>query len=248
MSETFMADTKWRYRAFYQFGRAILAGSLKAYTRTTVSGRDNIPADGPFILAPVHRSYVDTPITAGVTRRRLRFMGKESMWKIGWLGKVFSALGAFPVNRGSTDRQSLKRALGVLADGEGLVLFPEGERKQGPTVFEPMDGAVFLAVKAMVPIVPVGIAGSEWVMPKDAKFVYPRRVHVEIGPPIPPPTLGANGRIPRSAYTEMSAALRSELQRLFDIAMERVPASYPASDSIDGAPPTELAATDTETA
>ena len=61
---------------------------IRAYTRMTINGREHIPATGAFVLAPVHRSYPDTPIAGCVTRRRLRFMGKDTMWKnrqVGWV-------------------------------------------------------------------------------------------------------------------------------------------------------------------
>ena len=89
------------------------------------------------------------------------------------------------------------------------------------------DGAVYIAIKAGVPIVPVGIGGSERVMPKQSKFVYPRKVHIEIGPPIPAPVAPEGGRLPRTVYKDHSAQLHAELQRLFDKAMERVPWDYP---------------------
>ena len=96
--------------------------------------------------------------------------------RFGWL---LSALGGFPVTRGTADREALRRCIAVLEAGEPLVLFPEGERKAGPIVQPLFDGAVYVALKAGVPIVPVGIGGSERVMPKGARFIYPRKVHVD---------------------------------------------------------------------
>lgn len=219
--ETFMAGNGWGSRAFYTAAWFLVVPLFRLYTRMTISGREHVPATGPFVLAPVHRSYVDTPIAGCITRRRLRFMGKQEMWKNRQAGWVFSALGGFPVNRGTADREALRRATAVLEAGEGLVLFPEGERKDGPVVQPLFDGAVYIAVKAGVPIVPVGIGGSARVMPRGAHFVHPRRVHVEIGPPIPPPVPPAGGRLPRSAVSDHSARLHAELQRLFDIAQRK---------------------------
>ena len=220
-------------RVVYVVSHFFVTGFIRLYTRTTINGREHIPKTGPFVLAPVHRSYVDTPIAGSVTRRRLRFMGKDSMWDNPIAGRIFSALGAFPVSRGTADREALKRSIEVLADGDGLVLFPEGERKQGPIVQPLFEGAVYIAIKAGVPIIPVGIGGSERVMPKNAKFVFPRKVHIEIGPPIPPPVAPDGRRIGRDAYRQHSDALHAELQRLFDLAMQRVPWSYPPQ-SVEG--------------
>lgn len=139
-------------------------------------GSDNIPKTGAFILAPIHRSNVDTPIVSVVTKRRLRFMGKDSLWKIKPIGVILSALGGFPVTRGSADLEALKRCLAVLKLGEPLVMFPEGTRQSGPKIHPLFDGAAYLAIKADVPIVPVGFGGTEGVMPKGSKWFFPEGV------------------------------------------------------------------------
>lgn len=234
-TKTFMAGNGTGARIAYFIGYWILIPITRIYTRMSIRGREHIPETGPFVLAPVHRSYVDTPIAGCVTTRRMRFMGKDTMWHNRAFGWLLSALGAFPVTRGTADREALSRCIAVLEGGEPLVLFPEGERKSGPIVQPLFDGAVYVALKAGVPIVPVGIGGSEWVMPKKAKFVYPRKVHVEIGPPIMPPVVAEGTRLPRHVYKEYTQTLHAELQRLFDIAMERVPSSYPAADKADAA-------------
>ena len=227
--DSFLAGNGLGSRIFYQFGRTIVITLIRVYTRLTINGQQHIPKTGPFVLAPVHRSYPDTFIAGAVTRRRLRFMGKDSMWKNRAFGWMLSAFGAFPVTRGTADREALRRSIELLEGGEPLVLFPEGERKQGPIVQPLFDGAVYIAIKAGVPIVPVGIGGSERVMPKKAKFIYPRKVHVEIGPPIPAPVAPEGGRLPRTVYKDHSALLHAELQRLFDDAMTRVPWEYPTA-------------------
>ena len=225
--DTFLAGNGLASRIFYRFGWLVLIPIARVYTRLTINGREHLPEDGAFVLAPVHRSYLDTPFAGTVRWKRMRFMGKDTMWKNRQFGWVLSALGAFPVTRGTADREALRRAILVLEMGDPLVLFPEGERKQGPVVQPLFDGAVYIAIRAGVPIVPVGIGGSERVMPKKAKFVYPRKVHIEIGPPIPAPVAPAGGRLPRTVYKEQTALLHAELQRLFDLAMERVPWDYP---------------------
>jgi len=228
--DTFLAGNSLGDRIMYRIGWLFIIPITRLYTRMSFSGREHIPATGAFVLAPVHRSYVDTPIAGCVTRRRMRFMAKDTMWKNRTFGRMLSVFGAFPITRGTADREALRRSLEVLEGGEPLVLFPEGERKAGPVIHPLYTGAVYIAVKAGVPIVPVGIGGSEVVMPKKAKFVYPRKVHVEIGPPIPPPQVPETGRIPRAVYDEHSAVLYDELQRLFDIAMTKVPWDYPLDD------------------
>jgi len=207
-------------RVAYRCCRFLVTWAIRLYTRMTIVGRENIPAEGAFVLCPVHRSNVDTPIAACVTSRRMRFMGKDSLWKYDWFGWIAYMLGAFPVRRGTADREAFKRGVSILDSGEPLVLFPEGERKSGPEIHPLFDGAVYMAFKSGVPIIPVGIGGSERVMPKGSKMIYPRKVAVVIGPAILSP-FAAGERVPRAAVKEYSLQLHGELQALFDEAQRR---------------------------
>lgn len=217
--DTRLAGQSVASRLFYTVMRGIVVGICVAYTRTKVIGRHNIPRSGPFLLAPIHRSNIDTPLAAAVTSRRMRFMGKDSIWKVRPIGWIVSALGAFPVTRGSADREALKRCIAVLEAGEPLVLFPEGTRQSGPIVQPLFDGAAYVAVKAGVPIIPVGIGGSEGVMPKGSKMIYPKKCVVVVGEPIVVPR-DEMGRVPRSAVKDVTQTLSTELQRLFNEAQQ----------------------------
>ena len=212
---SFMAGQTLFSRLFYRFMHALVVGICRGYTRARVIGKENIPREGAFLLAPIHRSNIDTPLAAAVTNRRLRFMGKDSLWKMRPIGWIISALGAFPVTRGSADREALKRCIMVLEAGEPLVLFPEGTRQSGPTVMPLFDGAAYVAVKAGVPIIPVGIGGSEGVMPKGSKMIYPKKCVVIVGKPLVAER-DAEGRVPRSAVKDITQRLSDELQTLFD--------------------------------
>ena len=97
-------------------------------------GRENVPKSGAYIIAPVHRSYVDTLLSGYVTRRRVRYMAKEEMFANRWAAKLFCSFGGFAVRRGAPDREALRVCEQVLAIGEPLVLFPEGTRRSGPVL------------------------------------------------------------------------------------------------------------------
>ena len=208
--------------AFYAFVRVVVAGFCRLFWREVIEGDEHVPADGPFILAPVHRSNVDSPLVAGITRRRLRYMGKDTMWKLRPFGWLWSALGAFPVHRGTADREALRRCAEVLVAGEALVVFPEGTRRSGAVVEDLYEGAAYLSMRAQVPIVPVGIAGSEAAMPRGARFIKAVKVHVVVGPPIEPPSLEPGSRTPRQAVHKLTQVLQEELQRVFDVARSRL--------------------------
>ena len=218
--ETVLAGTSRRDQLAYNAVRHTVTAFVRVWCRETIEGRENIPATGIYVLAPTHRSILDTPIASTVTRRRMRFMGADKWWSNEHFGRLLSALGGFPVTRGSADREALKRCIQLLEGGEPLVLFPEGERKSGAIVQPLFDGAAYIAVKGGAPIIPVGIGGSERAMPKGAKFIYPRKVHVIVGKPIHV-VRDANGKAPRAAIKDMTTELHAELQRLFDAAEAR---------------------------
>jgi 1-acyl-sn-glycerol-3-phosphate acyltransferase len=217
---TFLAGQGPASRAFYQLARMVVRAFVGLWNRVSIEGEEHVPRTGAFVLAPVHRSIMDTPYSSTVTRRRLRFMGKDSLWRNRASAWFLSALGGFPVHRGTADREALVRCIAVLQAGDPLVLFPEGERKAGPTVQPLFDGAAYVALKAGVPIVPVGIGGSELVMPKGSKFIHPRKVAVVIGAPIRRPAQDGR-RVPRGVIREVTEELHETLQRLFDEAQRR---------------------------
>jgi len=201
----------------YQIVRFLIWVVAKLLWRTTFEGLENVPAQGAFILAPVHRSNLDFGVVSGVTRRQLGYMGKESLWDSKLLGALITHLGAFPVNRGAPDREALRRSQALLDRGEPLVLFPEGTRRQGRTVEHLAEGTAFLASRAGVPIVPVGIGGSERALPKGNKLPRPGKMHVLVGPALAPAPVPEGARHPsRRAIKELTLELQASLQDLFD--------------------------------
>lgn len=205
-------------RLAYRVLRALIMGFARTFWRLRIEGAENLPRSGPYIVAPVHRSNIDTPLVALITPRRLRFMGKDSLWKSKFTARLFSALGGFPVHRGSADRDALRRCIEVIEGGEPLVLFPEGTRQSGPLVQDLFEGAAYVAARTGVPVVPVGIGGSEAAMPKGAKGLRPVRIVIVVGAPLDPPARSATGRTSRRALRELTDRLHADIQGLFDIA------------------------------
>ncbi|HEY2815441.1 MAG TPA: lysophospholipid acyltransferase family protein [Acidimicrobiales bacterium] len=207
-------------RVLYGFIRSLILGAAKLLGRVEVHGSEHIPS-GAFVLAPVHRSNIDFALASLVTKRRLRYMAKDSIWKSKPLGAFVSTLGGFPVNRGAADREALRTCVEVIAAGEPLVMFPEGTRRSGPTVEDLFDGPAYVAAKTQVPIVPVGIGGSEAMMPKGAKILHRSKLVLVVGEPLEPPARSEGGRTPRRAVKQLTDQLRGEVQKLFDDAQTR---------------------------
>lgn len=202
----------------YAVVRAIVAGLVRVAFRVRVAGAEHVPASGAFVFAPSHRSLLDTPFLVTTTRRRIRFMGKSELWKVPGLGALFSALGAFPVDRKAADRIALRTAMECVAAGEPVAIFPEGTRRTGARIVDLHDGAAYVAARLGVPVVPVGIAGSEEILPRGKRLPRFRPVTVVVGEPIDPPRRG--GAVRRRDVKALTAQLETALQKVFDEAQE----------------------------
>jgi 1-acyl-sn-glycerol-3-phosphate acyltransferase len=200
--------------SFYQFARAVVLSVFKVVFRVRVVGKDRVPSTGAYIVAPSHRSILDIPFAAFITPRTVRFLAKDDLFRTPLGGRFFDALGAVKVERGTADRAALRALEDALAAGSPVAVFPEGTRHSGPDIAELFAGAAFLAIKLSVPIVPVGIGGSEHILPKGKLFPRVHRVAVSVGRPIMPPAL--EGRARRAAATTLTTQLQAELQRCFD--------------------------------
>lgn len=204
-----------RFTPIYRVLRLLVRGINRLLFRTTVEGEDLVPADGPVIIAPIHRSFIDFFVVSEVTRRKLHYMAKDTLWKRPRFGRFLLSIGAFPVHREAADREALRRAQNVLEAGEVLILFPEGARRTGEVVGELHEGAAFLAARTGATIVPVGIGGTLSVMPKGTRYPRPSKVHLIVGEPLAPPVRSAAGRVPRSQVHQLTEDLRASIQDLY---------------------------------
>ena len=127
---------------------------------------------------------------------------------------VFRILGAIPVDRDAADRAALRACQEALQAGEPVGVFPEGTRNAGPTLGALHDGVAYLALKLGVPIVPVGIGGSEEIMASGKLLPRLRKVAVVVGPPIEVPARDGTRR--RSEITRLTEELRARVQECLD--------------------------------
>ena len=95
-------------------------------------------------------------------------------------------------------------------------MFPEGTRRSGPVVEDLFDGPAYVAARTGVPLVPVGIGGSDEAMPVGAKFIRPHRIVLVVGEPIAPPPGDGTGRVRRRVVRELTERLRTSVQALYD--------------------------------
>lgn len=159
----------------YRFSRFICLVFCRIFLRLTVRGRECIPADGPFILAANHVSYLDPVVVGTATRRTLCFLAKEELFRVPLLGKWIRMVGVVPIRRDNADIRALKAALSALKSGRPVALFPEGRRHE---VEKPKAGVGFLYRKSGVPVIAAHISGTERAFPPEAKMIRPCRVTV----------------------------------------------------------------------
>jgi 1-acyl-sn-glycerol-3-phosphate acyltransferase len=199
--------------SFYRFAHALVVGTCRAVFRVRLHGAERVPPAGAYVIAPTHRSILDIPFAATITHRRVRFMGKKELWESRLGGSLFTALGGFPVDR-DAGAAAVRAALACLDDGEPVVVFPEGTRRHGRDVVDLHEGAAYLAVKADVPVVPIGIGGSEEILASGKVVPRLRRVAVVVGSPLTPRVTTSHDA--RAEVRRLTSELTTELQRLFD--------------------------------
>jgi 1-acyl-sn-glycerol-3-phosphate acyltransferase len=178
-----LAREKGVSRPLYALVRALVVPFMRIWFRLRIGGAEHIPAEGPALIVPNHKSFWDSFFVAAATRRHVRYMGKRELFEGPW-GRVLVRLGAFPVRRGESDEEALETAREILRQGGLLALFPEGTRIREPgELGPPKRGAARLALETGAPLVPAAITGTDHLflgpMPK------PKRVQVAFSEPIP---------------------------------------------------------------
>ena len=165
---------------FYIIAKFIFLIIFKFFFRLKVTGQQNIPQDGPFIIVANHSSLLD-PVILGVSvRPKVIFVAAAYLFKIHWLGYLLRKANSIPV-QGESDISSLKRALKILQKGGVLGIFPEGGVDRQKDNLPIKAGAAFLATSVGVPIVPIRIKGADKALPRGAKFIRNlNKIEVEI--------------------------------------------------------------------
>ena len=140
--------------------KAFMGGLYRIFYRVEIRGAENVAQEGPLIICANHINYLDAAAIVIFTKRKVRFIAKEDLYRIrilSWLGHIFDVI---PVNRGTQDIESMKRCMKALKNGEVLGIFPEGTRKGIAKGGKAKTGAAYMALRTGTKVVPVGIAGS----------------------------------------------------------------------------------------
>jgi 1-acyl-sn-glycerol-3-phosphate acyltransferase len=166
----------------YWLVRAVLQPFFHIYFRMSRIGREHIPDKGPVIIASNHRSFLDPFVIGTMARRPMYYVSKSELFAHRWQSWILSSLGAFPVVRGSGDKDMIDTAKAILARGDILLMFPEGTRIRPGSLAKPKRGVGRLALETGAPVVPCAVIGTETV--RRGWRIRPHKVRIRAGRPL----------------------------------------------------------------
>lgn len=203
----------------YAVGRMVARPLARVIYRPRIEGRENVPMDGAVIFASNHLSFIDSMAIPIAAPRPVHFLAKSSYFEgTGLKGALsrefFTSVGAIPVRRGAGQAalDALDQQRRLLDDGLAVALYPEGTRSTDGRLYRGRTGVAFLALETGAPVVPVGLIGTDRVMPVGARMPsLKERVTVRFGAPIDVTTHGpaTSGRARRQATDEIMAAIHA---------------------------------------
>ena len=197
---------------FYYASRLLGKILFKLWARWTVTGRENVPNEGPLLVVANHITAIDPILLAVSFDRKLIFMAKEELFEHPWSRFWVKNFGAFPVRRDGVDRQAFKEAESWLKKGVSLIMFPEGKRSPDATMQPALPGAAVIAARLGVPILPVALTGTENLNHLKHCFFHRTRVVLTIGKPFNPPV--SDGRVTREQRNALIHDMMKEIAAL----------------------------------
>jgi 1-acyl-sn-glycerol-3-phosphate acyltransferase len=200
--------------ATYALGRFVVAPLARLAYRPRVEGKANVPRTGPVIFASNHLSFIDSIAIPVAAPRPVHFLAKSSYFDKWASRQFFTAIGAIPVQRGAGQAalDALDQQRRLLDDGRAVALYPEGTRSLDGRLYKGRTGVAFLALQTGAPVVPVGLIGTDKVMPVGARFPSLReRVTVRFGEPLDLSSHGPaeSGRARRTATDAIMSAIHA---------------------------------------
>jgi 1-acyl-sn-glycerol-3-phosphate acyltransferase len=202
---------------FYLIARFVLRPLFLVVFRPHVTGRENVPPEGPFILASNHLSFIDSMAIPLMSPRRVGYLAKAEYFTTpgiaGWFTRtVFTALGALPVERKThrAAQAALDTAMSVLRAGGGFGVYPEGTRSRDGRLARGKTGVAWLALTADCPVVPVAILGTDRIQPIGSRWIHPHRFTVIFGEPLTFPEqrgMAGDGRARRMVTDRIMEAI-----------------------------------------
>ena len=190
--------------SIYTMTRSSIRGVIHGVCRAEVTGLENVPKEGGFIVASNHLSFFDSLIIQALTPRDVAFFAKAEYFTTpGLKGKVmktfFESVGSIPVQRGeqAASVAALDSLVEIVEGGKGIGIYPEGTRSRDGKLYRGRTGMGWLALTTGVPVVPVGLIGTEKLQPAGSKGFRPAKFHIHYGEPLYFDQLGRKHPLPQ---------------------------------------------------
>ncbi len=198
----------------YYGARFLIRVLLLLFIRRQVKGKESIPGQGSLLIVVNHLNLADPPIISVSVNRRAFFLAKEELFRSRLLGYILRNCGVFPVRRGGMNTEAMRKSKQLLAQGMALIMFPEGRRSQSTQLESAFSGAALIAARSNVPILPIGIAGTERIRGITWWLRRPQ-ITVNIGHPfyLPP----VNGKLTRVKLAEFTHSIMEHIAELLPI-------------------------------
>jgi 1-acyl-sn-glycerol-3-phosphate acyltransferase len=197
----------WTRRGARLWARIALWGAL---VRLRVEQASRVPLHGPVVFMSNHESWLDIPTLLVAVPGQVRFLAKKSLFSVPFLGWAMRAMGFIPVDRENRRSaiKSFEEAAERIRRGRSVLVFPEETRTTDGSLLPFQRGGFLIALKAGLPIVPVGLEGARRCLPKHSYLLRPGRITVRFGDPIPTAGLGV------TAKAELMHAVRRQMEIL----------------------------------
>lgn len=208
-----------RSRLLYTAGWRLTRFLTTVYFGRREAGAEHIPAEGSFIIASNHASFMDPPLVGSGCTRPISYLARETLFSNPVWGWILRSVGSVPVDRDGATGKGVKTILERLRSGDGIILFPEGTRSRDGALQPARAGVGLVVLKSDAPVVPARVFGTFEAFGRHRKFPRAKPVGVRYGPPLdfgPQRAEAAEAPRPRvkELYQQVSEEIMAAIARL----------------------------------
>jgi len=197
---------------FYWISYTLVHILLRLFFGLKITGSENIPKKGAFILAGNHISHIDPPLLAVSIKRKLCFLTKAELFENRFFGLMLRHLNCVPLERDGVGKSALRIGLKTLRRNGALLIFPEGTRSRDGNIGTAKNGISLFAIDTDTPVIPAFVKGTDKALPPGAKAIKISPVSVVFGKAVYPPRPDRQNR--KEQYQNFANRIMDEIVKL----------------------------------